>query len=75
MVREILLLGDPRLYQVSSPVEREEIGILKAVVQDLHDTLIDFRKKYGLGRAIAAPQIGVFKRLIYPYSAIGLISN
>ncbi len=65
MVREILLLGDPRLYQVSSPVEREEIGILKAVVQDLHDTLIDFRKKYGLGRAIAAPQIGVFKRLIY----------
>jgi len=65
MVREILLLGDPRLYQVSSPVEREEVGILKVVVQDLHDTLIDFRKKYGLGRAIAAPQIGVFKRLIY----------
>lgn len=65
MVREILLLGNPGLYQVSSPVEREEIGTLKAVVQDLHDTLMAFRKKYGAGRAIAAPQIGVFKRLIY----------
>ena len=26
MVREILLLGNPKLYQVSSPIEREEIG-------------------------------------------------
>lgn len=65
MVREILLLGDPRLYQVSSPVERGEIDTLKEVVHDLHDTLIAFRKKYGAGRAIAAPQIGVFKRIIY----------
>ncbi|NLC53793.1 MAG: peptide deformylase [Firmicutes bacterium] len=65
MVREILLLGNPKLYQVSSPVEREEIGTLKGVVQDLHDTLLDFQQKYGAGRAIAAPQIGVFKRLIY----------
>ncbi|HHW11582.1 MAG TPA: peptide deformylase [Firmicutes bacterium] len=65
MVREILLLGDPRLYQVSLPVEKGEVGTLKEVVQDLHDILMDFRKKYGAGRAIAAPQIGVFKRLIY----------
>ena len=65
MVREILLLGDPRLYQASSPVERGEIDTLKEVVHDLHDTLIAFRKKYGAGRAIAAPQIGVFKRIIY----------
>jgi peptide deformylase len=33
----------------------------------LHDTLLDFRATYGAGRAIAAPQIGVFKRLIYMY--------
>lgn len=65
MVREILLLGNPQLYQVSSEIEKEEIGTLKAVVDDLHDTLMDYRKKYGAGRAIAAPQIGVFKRLIY----------
>jgi len=40
---------------------------IKKTVSDLHDTLIDFRKKYNAGRAIAAPQIGVFKRLIYMY--------
>ena len=31
----------------------------------MHDTLLDFRKRYGAGRAIAAPQVGVMKRLIY----------
>lgn len=67
MVREIILLGDPRLYQISSIIEKEETQSLKEVVDDLHDTLMDFRKKYGVGRAIAAPQIGVFKRLIYMY--------
>jgi len=65
MVREILLLGNPKLYQVSAEIDKEEMGTIKAVVDDLHDTLMDYRKKYGVGRAIAAPQIGIFKRLIY----------
>jgi len=63
--REILLLGDSRLYEVSRPVAREELEAMKALADDLRDTLYAFRRKYGLGRAIAAPQIGVFKRLIY----------
>jgi len=33
----------------------------------LHDTLLAFRKKHGAGRAIAAPQIGIQKRLLYMY--------
>lgn len=65
MIREILLLGNPRLYQESRPVENGELEYIKAVVHDLHDTLMDFRNKYGIGRAIAAPQIGILKRLIY----------
>lgn len=64
-VREILLLGNPQLYKISEPVERNEIDYIKAVVEDLHDTLMDFRSKNKAGRAIAAPQIGVMKRLIY----------
>ncbi len=32
---------------------------------DLHDTLLGFRKQYRAGRAIAAPKIGVMKRLLY----------
>ena len=65
MVREILLLGDPRLYEVSEAVTSADTGALPGWVQDLHDTLLDYRAKYGAGRAVAAPQIGVRKRLIY----------
>ena len=66
-VKKVLLLGDPRLYEASALVTREELESLRPVVTDLHDTLMDFRNRYGAGRAIAAPQIGVFKRLLYMY--------
>ena len=61
----ILPLGDPRLYQKCEPVQREELDSLKPVIQDLHDIIFEFRAKYNAGRAIAAPQIGCMKRLIY----------
>lgn len=64
-VRDILLLGHPKLYEVCEPVEPDELDLLGPIIQDLHDTLLDFRQKYGAGRAIAAPQIGVMKRLVY----------
>lgn len=64
-VRKVLLLGNPKLYEVSEEISKEELEELKPVIEDLHDTLMDFRKKYGAGRAIASPQIGVMKRLIY----------
>jgi peptide deformylase len=67
MVREVLLLGNPKLYELSRAVTKDELGALREVVDDLHDTLMDFRKRYGAGRAIAAPQIGVMKRLIYMF--------
>ena len=67
MIKEVLLLGNPKLYKVSQMVRQDELNTLNKVVDDLHDTLIDFKKKYGAGRAIAAPQIGVMKRLIYMY--------
>lgn len=66
-VQMVLLLGHPKLYQVCEPVRRQELQSLEPVIQDLHDTLFDFRRKYGVGRAIAAPQIGVMKRLVYMY--------
>ncbi len=67
IVKEILLLGNPKLYEISQPVKQSELAELKEVVNDLHDTLIDFRERYGAGRAIAAPQIGVMKRLLYMF--------
>ena len=64
-VREILLLGNPKLYEISTPVSQEEIESLQTAVNDLHDTLMEFRNRYGAGRAIAAPQIGFMKRVAY----------
>ena len=64
-VKNILLLGDPKLYEVCSPVIQNELDEVQKTVEDLHDTLMNFRKKYNAGRAIAAPQIGYMKKLIY----------
>lgn len=64
-IREILLLGNPALHRPSAPVEQNELRSLRPVVDDLRDTLLAFRRRHGRGRAIAAPQIGVAKRLIY----------
>ena len=64
-VKQILLLGNSELYEVSVAVDQEDVKDLSPVIEDLHDTLLDFRKRHGAGRAIAAPQIGCMKRLIY----------
>ncbi|MDP4089973.1 MAG: peptide deformylase [Bacillota bacterium] len=64
-VRDILLLGNEKLYKVCREISEEEIGRVKQVAQDLHDTMMDFRQKYGFGRAIAAPQIDEPFRVIY----------
>jgi peptide deformylase len=64
-VREIVFLGNPKLYEESSKVKHEELEELRPVFEDLGDTLMEFRDEYGWGRAIAAPQIGVMKRIVY----------
>ena len=64
-VKEIFLLGNPKLYERSEPIAAGDLDAVGKAVEDLHDTLLDFRKRYGAGRAIAAPQIGFMKRLIY----------
>ena len=64
MEREILLLGDPRLYEVCEEVRFEELESLRPVFDDMFDCIRAIRRELGFGRAIAAPQIGVQKRLI-----------
>lgn len=64
-VRQVLLLGNPQLYEVSTPLEMKDLDALSSIVDDLHDTLMDFRNHYGAGRAIAAPQTGFMRRMIY----------
>ena len=63
-VRPILQLGDPRLYVASIEVTQDELPALASDVRDLHDTMRDFQERNGWGRAIAAPQIGVARRIV-----------
>ena len=63
-LKMILPLGDPRLYTKAVSVKKEEVNELKTSTDDLHDIILEFRKKYNAGRAIAAPQIGLMKRII-----------
>lgn len=65
MIREILRLGEPALYDSSREIGASEMGEAARIAEDLKDTMQDFRKKFGFGRAIAAPQIGHFRRIIY----------
>jgi peptide deformylase len=61
--RPILLLGHPTLWERSEAVD-PRTAASRAVVRDLVDTLAEFRRERGFGRAIAAPQLGVLKRAI-----------
>jgi peptide deformylase len=64
-LKDILLLGDPLLYEVSEKVNKDELDSLKPTIEKLHQALMAYQAKYKAGRAIAAPQIGVLKRVIY----------
>ncbi len=63
--RDILLLGDPRLLRTCRPVAPDELGTLGPLIDDLHDTLMAFRRRWNAGRAVAAPQIGDLRRVVY----------
>lgn len=53
-IQKILKMGDPRLLRVSRPVQRFGTPELRALVQDMQDTM-----RAASGAGIAAPQIGV----------------
>ena len=63
--RDILLLGNKKLYRMCDEIKETELNKAQQVVHDLHDTLMAFRKRVGFGRAIAAPQIDEPYRIIY----------
>lgn len=64
-IKQILKLGDPGLWKKCQAVEDVKAPETKAVIRDLEDTLADFKKRNGFGRGIAAPQIGVLRRILF----------
>jgi len=62
---DLFLLGDPRLYETCVPVLKAELPLVEGWVADLDNVMNEIRLKYNFGRAIAAPQLGIMKRLVY----------
>ena len=64
-IRTVLQLGDPGLREVAKKVDDPAAAEIRALVEDLSDTLAYWRKTTGYGRGIAAPQIGANVRVIF----------
>ena len=64
-IKEILLLGNPMLRKKCEKVKDFSDPILSQNINDLKDTLQDFRTTHGFGRGIAAPQISFSKQVIF----------
>ena len=59
MIRDVLRMGDPRLWQESLPIEKFDTPELAELLQDMRDTMDHLN-----GAGLAAPQIGVPLRVV-----------
>ncbi|MCP4270546.1 MAG: peptide deformylase, partial [Gammaproteobacteria bacterium] len=59
-IKNILMMGEPQLIEQSLPIERDfPVDELQLLIKDLLDTM-----NASNGAGLAAPQIGVLKRLV-----------
>jgi len=58
-VRTLLKMGDPRLLEISTPVDPIDALALAPLLNDMWDTMTDAN-----GAGLAAPQIGVMRRIV-----------
>jgi peptide deformylase len=59
MIRPVLRMGDPRLWEISLPVKKFNTPELDELLQDMRDTMAHLD-----GAGLAAPQIGVGLRVV-----------
>lgn len=64
-VHRIRLLGDPVLRTKCASIRNAKSSAVRVVADDLRETLRDWQSRFGMGRAIAAPQIGAPIRLVF----------
>ena len=64
-VRRIRQLGDPILRLRCERVRDPKSPAARLVADDLRDTLRMAKRKYNMGRAMAAPQIGAPVRIVF----------
>jgi peptide deformylase len=64
-VRRIRQLGDPVLRVRCERVQNPKSAATRLVADDLRDSLAIAKKRYKMGRALAAPQIGAPVRIVF----------
>ncbi|TLY52950.1 MAG: peptide deformylase [Gemmatimonadetes bacterium] len=64
-VRHIRQLGDPILRVRCERVQNPKSAATRLIADDLRDSLAAAKKKYKMGRALAAPQIGAPVRIVF----------
>ena len=64
-LKDILQLGNPLLYEKCELVQEGELGQVTEWVAHLANAMKEIRAQYHFGRGIAAPQLGIMKRLFY----------
>jgi peptide deformylase len=64
-IHRIRLVGDPVLHTRCDPITKPRSAAVRVVVDDLRETLRDWQSRFGMGRAIAASQVGAPVRIVY----------
>jgi len=65
VIREVLQLGNPLLREVAETVGDPSSPDVTAALTDMRETLAHWRATTTYGRGIAAPQIGLLKRIVF----------
>ena len=63
-IKKVLLLGDSELQRCSTDIQDFSTEV-SPICTDLRDTLRALQQEKRIGRALAAPQIGYFRKVIY----------
>lgn len=74
--KKVILIGNPILRKKSEELTPGDPEA-DIIIQDLADTLRDLQRIKKIGRALAAPQIGVLKRIVFcnlPNRSMALIN-
>ncbi|HEV2715238.1 MAG TPA: peptide deformylase [Terriglobales bacterium] len=64
-IHPVLQLGNPLLREKAVAVEDPTARAVHDLVRDLADTLAHWRSATGYGRGIAAPQLGILRRVVF----------
>jgi peptide deformylase len=70
-IHRIRLLGDPALRTKCESIAQPGSTAARMIIDDLSETLRDAQSRFGMGRALSAPQLGAPVRILFVESRGG----